>query len=60
LLYMIAILIAFSRVYIGVHFPGDVIIGGFLGYFIALMVLTFWGIIKLGEIKKGRKWILID
>lgn len=60
LLYIIAILIAFSRVYIGVHFPGDVIIGGFLGYFIALMVLTFWGIIKLREIKKGRKWILID
>ena len=60
LLYFFAILIAFSRVYVGVHFPGDVIIGGFLGYFIALIVLTLWGIIKLGEIKKGREWILID
>ena len=60
LLYFFAILIAFSRVYVGVHFPGDVIIGGFLGYFIALIVLTLWGIIKLGEIKKGREWILIE
>jgi len=60
LLYFFAILIAFSRVYVGVHFPGDVIIGGFLGYFIALIVLTLWGVIKLGEIKKGREWILID
>tara|TARA_B100000427_G_scaffold321255_1_gene321562 strand:- start:1147 stop:1725 length:579 start_codon:yes stop_codon:yes gene_type:complete len=59
-LFSLAIIIAFSRVYVGVHFPGDIIIGGLIGYFIALMVLTFWGKLKLNEIKKGKTWILLD
>ena len=59
-LYLLAIIIAFSRVYVGVHFPGDVIVGGLIGYFIALTVLTFWGKLKLRELKKGRTWILLD
>ena len=29
-----AILISYSRIYLGVHFPGDVIIGAFLGAFL--------------------------
>lgn len=59
-LYLLAIIIAFSRVYVGVHFPGDVIVGGLIGYFIALTVLTFWGKLKLRELKKGRTWTLLD
>lgn len=34
--YMIATLIAYSRVYNGVHFPSDVIVGGILGLLIGL------------------------
>ncbi|MEE8185983.1 MAG: phosphatase PAP2 family protein [Thermodesulfobacteriota bacterium] len=33
----LAILIAFSRVYVGVHYPLDVVAGAFLGTFIALI-----------------------
>jgi undecaprenyl-diphosphatase len=41
LLFGIAVLIAFSRVYNGVHFPGDVIGGGFLG------ALSGWSFARL-------------
>ena len=60
LLFLLAILISFSRVYVGVHFPGDVIVGGFIGVFIASIFLILWGKIKLNEIKKGRNWVLIE
>ncbi|MFL3004583.1 MAG: phosphatase PAP2 family protein [Candidatus Neomarinimicrobiota bacterium] len=60
LLFLLAILISFSRVYVGVHFPGDVIIGGFIGVFISSIFLILWGKIKLNEIKKGRNWVLIE
>ncbi|HEX4886474.1 MAG TPA: phosphatase PAP2 family protein [Luteibaculaceae bacterium] len=40
------ILIAYSRVYLGVHYPGDVLIGGLLGLAIA------WGVCKL----LGKWW----
>ena len=59
-LYVLAFSIAFSRVYVGVHFVGDVVVGAIVGYSIAIVVLTFWGIIKLKEIKKGRNWIMTD
>ena len=60
LLFLLAILISFSRVYVGVHFPGDVIVGGFIGVFISSIILILWGKIKLNEIKKGRNWVLIE
>ena len=60
LLFLLAILISFSRVYVGVHFPGDVIVGGFIGVFISSIFLILWGKIKLNEIKKGRSWVLIE
>tara|TARA_S200000501_G_scaffold291265_1_gene276443 strand:- start:460 stop:1038 length:579 start_codon:yes stop_codon:yes gene_type:complete len=59
-LYVLAFSIAFSRVYVGVHFVGDVVVGAIVGYSIAIVVLTFWGIIKLKEIKKNRNWIITD
>ncbi len=34
-----AVLVAFSRVYFGVHFVSDVICGGILGYLIGMMIL---------------------
>lgn len=44
LLFGIALLIAFSRVYNGVHFPGDVTGGGFLG---ALMGYSFATLVQM-------------
>lgn len=34
--------IAFSQVYVGVHYPGDVLCGGILGSIIGWWVLTTW------------------
>ena len=45
--YSIASMVAFSRVYIGVHYPGDIIFGGLLGYGLAWVVLSLWVIIKM-------------
>ena len=38
---LFAVLIAFSRVYIGVHYPGDVVAGALLGVIISIFVLHF-------------------
>ena len=56
-IYSLALLIAFSRVYVGVHFPGDVIAGAFIGYITSWLALTLWVILKMRELKKGRTWI---
>ena len=48
----IAFLISFSRVYVGVHFPGDVIFGGMLGYLIAIISITFYSKLVLNKNKK--------
>ena len=33
-------LVAFSRVYLGLHFLSDVIVGGIIGYFIGLIIIN--------------------
>lgn len=38
----VAVLITFSRLYLGVHYLGDLIIGGFLGYYIAVFINKKW------------------
>jgi undecaprenyl-diphosphatase len=43
-----ASLIAFSRIYFGLHFLSDVLIGGFMGYVL--------GIIIIGKEKKNKFW----
>lgn len=40
--YFVAILIGFSRIYVGVHYPSDVIGGGVLGILVAFSLIYGW------------------
>ena len=41
LLYLLAFLTGLSRIYVGAHFPGDVLFGGFIGYASSWLVLRY-------------------
>ena len=56
-LYILASTIAFSRVYVGVHYPLDIIIGSIIGYIISWIFLSIWVIIKMRELKRGKMWV---
>ena len=56
-LFVLASFIAISRVYVGVHYPGDVIVGGLFGYSIGWSVITLWVIIKMRELKRRQTWV---
>ena len=56
-LFSLAFIIAFSRVYVGVHYPGDVIAGSIVGYAIGWFTLTLWVILKMKELKRGQTWV---
>ena len=51
-MYIIAFIIAFSRIYVGVHYPGDIIIGSLFGYAVGWFTLTLWVILKMRELKR--------
>ena len=53
-LFSLAVFIAFSRVYVGVYYPADVLVGGLFGYIMAWLVLTLWVILKMRELKRGQ------
>lgn len=43
-----AVLLSYSRIYLGVHFPGDIICGGLLGAMLGMAVYYFY--------KKAKEW----
>ena len=57
ILFFIASTIAFSRVYVGVHYPMDILFGAFIGYTVSWITLSIWVIIKMRELKRGRMWV---
>jgi len=56
-LLFLAFSVAVSRVYVGVHYPGDVLFGGLFGYGMAWLVITLWVLLKMRELKRGRTWV---
>ena len=49
-----AVILSYSRIYLGVHFPGDIICGGLLGCLLALLV--YWAYKRLG--KENNAWLV--
>ena len=56
-MYPLSATIAFSRVYIGVHYPSDVIAGSIFGYALGWFILNLWAEYKIKQIKKGITWV---
>jgi undecaprenyl-diphosphatase len=42
LFFIWAAVVAYSRVYVGVHYPGDILVGGLLGYLIGVTLYYFY------------------
>ena len=57
-IFLIAILVSFSRVYVGVHYPMDIVVGASIGTMIAIMTMSFWSFLKLNQLRKNRDWIM--
>ncbi len=44
--FSIAALVALSRPYVGVHYPSDIVVGGFLGFTIGFVMIAVWDKLK--------------
>ena len=55
---IIAFLVSFSRIYVGVHYPFDALAGGILGFIIASLILFVFNLINTKTTLLGRKRLL--
>ncbi len=56
-LFSLAFLISFSRIYVGVHYPGDVIAGMMIGFAVGIFVFYLWVYsVKVYENKIRKKF----
>ncbi|MBI2612078.1 phosphatase PAP2 family protein [Candidatus Gottesmanbacteria bacterium] len=53
--YLIAVLIGFSRIYLGRHYPSDVVVGSILGFFIGFISVKIAYEIERKSPEKSRK-----
>lgn len=53
----IAILVSLSRVYVGVHYPLDILTGIVTGVLLFFLYLLLWLIIANRELKKGKDYL---
>ena len=56
-LYLFSSVIAISRVYVGVHYPSDILVGSLIGYLIGWTTISMWVILKIRELKRRRTWV---
>lgn len=52
-----ASMVGFSRVYLGVHYPGDVLGGYALGVVVGFSILLIWNLLTAGYIKQKRRLV---
>jgi undecaprenyl-diphosphatase len=53
----VSLIVGFSRIYVGVHYPFDVLGGWLLGFVMAWIIITIWVFIKIRETKRGKTWV---
>ncbi|HSA78305.1 MAG TPA: phosphatase PAP2 family protein, partial [Nitrospirota bacterium] len=52
---LLASLIAFSRIYLGVHYPSDALVGALLGAIIGLVLSSLYQLMKTEEIVERNR-----